>query len=319
MFAYVDNFFYLFHPGAGVGKEVYVQIAAVFTRLNIPLHEIMIGSKFKALGWMWDTSPTDGPPCMVCADDKYEHMMRQLPVWAAADKLPYSEVESIIGFLQWIAAGFPAGTPHLAYLRACLYQHPGGADSRRDVHLSKEAREALAFWLRFFPQWDKRCPVFLDFGPMVGPEVLWRFDASTHWGMGALMWEVGSSTAYFIQHKWTVKEREIAFIIDRESTGVMEGMAAVRCARAFSPKCRGKRVLMEGDNEALSRGLKRCYSRTPAMMGYIHSVWSDTSHARICLRPVHIKGRHTFHTCAMKMSHARALAVPQKGSTTNVL
>jgi len=226
----------------------------------------------------------------VCADDKYAHLMRTLPEWAATHTLAYREVESVIGFLTWISAGFPAGIPHLAYLRACLYQHPGGADSPHPVRLSKEAREALAFWLRFFPQWDKRCPVFLDFGPMVGPEFLWRFDASTDWGMGAFMWEVGSDEAYFIQHKWTEEERKHAFVLDRESTGVMEGMAAVRCAAAFSSRCRGKRVLMEGDNEALSRGLRKCYSRTRTMLGHIHLVWAHTTKARICLRPAHVKG-----------------------------
>jgi hypothetical protein len=292
MFAYVDNFFYLSHPAAGGRrtKAIFDQIASIFTRLGIPLHELMIGTRFKGLGWMWDTSPTDGPPCMVCADDKYEHLQRMLPEWAAAVSLPYREVESIVGFLAWMSAGFPAGIPHLAYLRACLSQHKGGARSVHPVMLSKQAREALAFWCRFIPHWDMRCPVFLDFGPMVGPEVLWRFDASTDWGMGAFMWVVGSPIASYIKHEWTDAERKHAFVVDRVSTGVMEGMAAVRCAAAFSVLCQGKRVLMEGDNEALTRGLRKCYSRTPAMLGHIHTVWSHTSRARICLRHAHVKG-----------------------------
>jgi hypothetical protein len=293
MFAYVDNFFYLHHPAEG-GKveELHSSITAVFTRLGVPLHELMVGQWFKALGWMWDTSPTDGPPCMVCAEDKYVHLVRKLPEWAAASSLPYQEVESIIGFLAWISTGFPAGTPHVANVRACLAQHPHGPGTPVPVRLSGEARAAIAFWLRFFPDWNKRCPVFTDFGPMVGPEVLWRFDASTDWGMGAFMWEVGSTTAFYITHEWTVDERRQAFVVDRESTGVMEGMAAARCAATFSKlkRCRGKRVLMEGDNEALTRGLRRGYSRTSAMMGHIHTVWTHVTRARICLRPAHVKG-----------------------------
>ena len=316
MFAYVDNFFYLTHPAAcgRRTKAIFEQIASVFTRLGVPLHELMIGTWFKALGWMWDTSPTDGPPCMMCAEDKFKHLSRELPEWAAASSLPYSEVESIIGFLSWISAGFPAGIPHLAYLRACLAQHPGGAGSRHPVKLSKQAREALAFWLRFFPKWDRRCPVFLDFGPMVGPEVLWRFDASTDWGMGAFMWEVGSHVAHYILHEWTADERRHAFVVDRVSTGVMEGMAAVRCAIAFSGRCRGKRVLMEGDNEALSRGLRKCYSKTPAMLGHIHTVWSRTSRARICLRATHVKG-----SALHKRVVAHAQLSPPRGVHSHVL
>jgi hypothetical protein len=306
MIAYVDNFFYLMHPAAGGthAKAVFKRIDSVFTRLGIPLHERMNGKWFKGLGWMWDTSPDPGPPCMVCADDKHAHMLRKLPEWAAAKALPYHEleVESIIGFLQWISAGFPAGLPHLAYLRVCLSQHQGGAGSSRPVRLTKQAREAMAFWSRFFPEWDKRCPVFLDFGPMVGAEVLWRFDASTDWGMGAFMWEIGSSKGYYILHEWTEEERKHAFVLDRVSTGVMEGMAAVRCASAFSKICKGKRVLMEGDNESLSRGLRKCYSRTQTMQGHIHGVWARTTKARICLRPTHIKGM-TPH--AHTATHAR--------------
>jgi hypothetical protein len=311
MFAYVDNFFYLMHPKQeGRSQAIFKQIASVFTRLGIPLHEYMIGTSFKALGWMWDTSPTDGPPCMVCADDKYDHLMRKLPVWAAAEALPYTEVEHIIGFLTWVSYGFHTGVPHLAYVRACLYEHKGGSRSLLPVVLSERAREALSFWLQFFPKWDKRCPVFLGFGPMAGAEVLWRFDASTDWGMGAIMWEIGSDTAHYIMHEWTVEEREHAFVIERVSTGVMEGMAAVRCATAFSEPSHGKRVLMEGDNEALARGLRKCYSKTPRMLDHIHTVWQHTSRARVCLRATHVKGK------AHALSRTRTRC-PRKGERTH--
>lgn len=132
---------------------------------------------------------------------------------------------------------------------------------------------------------------------MAEPEVLWRFDASTEWGMGAFMWVVGEPTAVFIMHKWTAKEREHAFVKDRESTGVMEGMAAVRCARAFAKRSRGKRVLMEGDNESLARGLNRGYSSNPKMMKPIITVAGLAAKEGVHLRSMHIKGMHTRRTC----------------------
>ena len=138
-------------------------------------------------------------------------------------------VESIIGFLQWITSGFPAGKPHIGYLRHSLAATKRKVDGSAIVILDARSREALAFWARFFRTWDGRCPVFLDFGPMATAEVLWRYDASTEWGMGAFSWHVGSDVAYYILHEWTTDERRLAFVDTRESTTILEAMASIRC------------------------------------------------------------------------------------------
>jgi hypothetical protein len=296
MIAYVDNFFLFAHPampGSNV-DALFAKAESVFKRLNIPLHERMIGTSFKGLGWMWDTSSPDEPPSMICADDKYDHLLRKLPQWATATELPFAEVESIIGFLSWISAGFPIGKPHLAYLRADLKihreNHCGAGPTKGTVKLTPRAREALYFWSKFIPKWDKRCSVYLDYGPMAGPEVLWRVDASTEWGMGAFMWVIGEPTGTYIMHKWTKAERTSAFVVDRESTGVLEGMAAVRCTQAFARLCVGKRILMEMDNEALSHGIRKCYSKLTSMMNLIRGVCELAATTRVHLRAAHIKG-----------------------------
>ena len=125
MFAFVDNFFFLFHPCAGGPSkaDLFARIENVFRGLHVPLHEQMCGTSFSGLGWMWDTSPVDGPPFMICADDKYAYLCGQLPIWAAADELPFSQIESVIGFLDWISFGFPLGKPQLAHLRGELNAH----------------------------------------------------------------------------------------------------------------------------------------------------------------------------------------------------
>jgi hypothetical protein len=135
---------------------------------------------------------------------------------------------------------------------------------------------------------------------MAEPEVLWRFDASTDWGMDAVMWVIGEPTAVFVMHKWTAVDRRHAFVDKRESTGVMEGMAAVRCASAFAKRSRGKRVLMEGDNEALARGLNRGYSSTPKMMKPIITVGEVVAEAGVHLRSTHIIGTCTL-TCTPRL------------------
>ena len=231
---------------------------------------------------------------------------RQLPIWHASSKLSVREVERIIGFLMWLSAGFPIGRPHLGCLRAVLKHHKATYVRKRgeckrdqiDGPPRRPCSRGHLFLAPFLPlKWNRQRPVFLDFGPMVGPEVLWRYDASTDSGMGAVAWKIGSDVACFIRHEWTTAERKHAFVKDRVSTGVMEGMAAYRCANAFSKMFAGKRVLMEGDNASLTLGISRC-SPTRLMMRHIHSVCSVVARHQICLRSAHVKGRHCLmHTC----------------------
>ena len=190
------------------------------------------------------------------------------------------------------------GAINAAHLRLCLYKHKGGSSSAKPVCLDRRAREAIFFWHRFIPKWDRSCPVFLDFGPVASAQIIWQFDASTDWGMGTFMWDTTSAEGYYILHEWDGAERDDAMAVERLSTTILEGMAAVRCACAFARRSRGKRVLLQGDNEALARGLRRCYSKHPKIMGFIHSVWAKASAHNICLRSTHIMGVCTdIYTC----------------------
>ena len=319
MFAYVDNFFYLFHPKDpfirkwwGTPSRLYDAIERVFQLLDVPLHEFMIGTRFKGLGWMWDLTG-QGRPVMECAEDKFAHLCRKLREWAPAHSLTYKEIERAIGFLTWISAGFTLGRPHLAYLRMDLAKHRSRSSDKRhqrhsdqDVTLSAESREALRFWGSFFPRWNRRCHVFLDYGPMAGPEVLWRVDASTRWGMGAIMWEPGAKVAYFVQHRWTARERRHAFSLQRESTGVLEAMAAAICVLAFARASSGKRVLLEVDHHSLSLAVRRSYSGNDKMMAEVKKITMAVAREEIVLRCAHVVGA-CARDCAHKTwQHARA-------------
>ena len=304
---YVDNFFDFEHELAeGLSpRETFAKIERLFAALDIPLHERMVGKKFKALGWMWDTS-VEGAPLMVCADNKYAYLLQCLPVWASAAILPRADVESAIGFLHWISAAFPLGLPHIQYARHDVIKHMRSPKTT-GVVLSPESRNGFAFWNKFMPTWDQRSRVFLDFGPMRHADVLWRFDASTDWGMGAFIWDLTANTGFYILHEWTENERDFAKGPVRESTGVFEAMAAVRCVRAFAGLSNGRRVLMEGDNEALAYGLRKCYSKNKKMLGMIQSVWESVCAAHAVLRTAHIVGA-VYNTVADHLSHNRERA-----------
>ena len=108
-----------------------------------------------------------------------------------------------------------------------------------------------------------------------------------------------------------------AFVVDRESTTLLEAMAAGRCAHSFAHSCAGKRVLMEGDNEALTQALSKCYSRLPGVIRCIHTVWHGLSSERICMRSSHIIG--TYTSVALAHLHVPSGAVWQFLMTTFVL
>jgi hypothetical protein len=190
------------------------------------------------------------------------------------------------------------GRPHMSSLRMNLARHEfkvkyNSLRKRSKVIMCKESREALHFWNKFIPTWDKRCQVFLDFGPMAAPQVLWRLDASTEWGCGAFMWPIGATSGFYILHEWTGAERDEAFVVERPSTGVLEAMAAVRCAKAFAKLCTGKRVLMEMDNEALAHGIRKCYTKNACMNNLVRGVCESTTVARVNVLSAHIKGART--------------------------
>ena len=180
--------------------------------------------------------------------------------------------------------------------------------------LGKRSCEALYFWNKFIPTWDKRCQVYLDFGPMAAPQVLWRLDASTEWGCGAFMWPIGEASGFYILHEWTGAERDEAFVVERESTGVLEAMAAVRCAKAFAKLCAGMRVLMEMDNEALAHGIRKYYSKYEPMNNLIRGVCELATVARVNILAAHIKGTNPYtcpnHTCTITLP-TQPLAPPR--------
>lgn len=195
MMAFVDNFYNFVHPASGVKFDQRRRaIEQVFVDLGIPLHERNESPyMFKALGWHWDLTATDGPPVMVCAEDKFAYIKARLRVWAVSKRLTIKSYESIVGILRWLAAGFRVGRAHLGYLMHECAQHARAAErpSRyvgppwlRSFEVGPMAQQALRFWARFFPRWNGRCPVFLDFGPRPRSswEAIGRVDASTDWG-----------------------------------------------------------------------------------------------------------------------------------------
>ena len=322
MMAFVDNFYNFVHPATGVEFDERRQaIEQVFEELGIPLHERNESPYlFKALGWWWDLAAIDGPPVMVCAEDKFDYIKFKLKVWAVCDRLTLKDYEKIVGILRWLAAGFRVGRAHLGFLMAEAAQHAHAAVAPRSGYVGppwlrtfavgEMAKQALLFWARFFPKWDGRCPVFLDFGPKASWEAVGRVDASTDWGCGGWLWIRGQPQAWAFKHKWSKVERERSMRgpdgtrLLRESTTVLEAMAHERWMRVFARMCAGLRVLLEGDNRNVTRAIHRAYSTRPAVMACVHGVCESAARHSVCLRVRWVLGI-LFNRIADLLSHDR--------------
>ena len=80
---------------------------------------------WKGLEWMWDVA---GAPMMVCMEDIYfVFFSSHLSKWAGNPPLAFAELESAVGLMLFLAAGFSLGGAQVACLRGPLTEHATAA------------------------------------------------------------------------------------------------------------------------------------------------------------------------------------------------
>jgi hypothetical protein len=305
--AYVDNFF-LIQPATDPRLQQRVDaFYAMFEAAGIPLHEVSVGQRFKGLGWLWDTASMQ----MSCPEDKHVVLCQYLATWVAnlrrpAPAMSLADLETCVGIMQWLSAGFPIGRAsltHLIHLKTeakALQRRKRLSASTAVVKVTKQGRFALEFWHEAFAAWDRHCPIRMGFSPAASWEVLGRVDASTDWGCGGIYYD-GTNLWYFM-HKWTDGERSDAFVEKRASTGVMEMMGAHHWLRVFGGFCTGRRLQLELDNSASVLTLEASYTKTEAMLDVLKPVLRMCVEQHIILRARHIMGV-VFNQVADLLSH----------------
>ena len=306
--AYVDNFFGLWHlkaPGLSPHERC-ERAEALFARLGIKLHECMVGVPlWKGLGWMWDVA---NAPVMVCMEDKFVFFSTRLAGWAGKPSLVFAELESAVGLMLFLAAGFSLGRAQVACLRGPLTAHATAAAAvgkhRFACPLTHQAQTAIAWWHTFFGTWDRRCPCVLSFGPVASFEVLIRVDASTEWGCGGWAWVRGSDKAFFFTHEWSAEDRLLSFVRSRESTGCLETYGVALAAERFAHLCEGRRVLVESDGQCAIQALQKAYSDKANMMVFIMRAWEALTRVFATARFSHVVGVR-FNRVADLLSHGR--------------
>jgi hypothetical protein len=87
------------------------------------------------------------------------------------------------------------------------------------------------------------------------------------------------------------------------SSGVMEGLAVLWWMRVFARSCRGKRLLLEGDNSATMQAIRKGYSPSPSLMATVHRVCQSEARHRIVLRARAILGMCTHALMHLRATH----------------
>lgn len=309
MLAYVDNFFKIV-PRCEVAEfeAVCANLERAFEEGGIALHERMIGTTFKGLGWVWDLVAW----VMICPEKKFASIFSLVCEWAGRVVMSLLELQSCVGLLQWLSAGFPSGKADVAFLihlrtRGERQQRNQGRSPQHiEVKVSKQAGESLRFWAAFLKSWDRRCPIFEGFSPHATWQALGRADACTDWGCGGVLLcpdgRGGLMMRAFL-HKWTAAERERAFVTERESTGILEMEGALRWLSLFASELTGLRVQLELDNASAVLALDSCYSQNSKMMGIVRKFRETMCSHHICLRTRFILSE--INAIADALSHGR--------------
>ena len=287
--SYVDNFYDITHTALVADlPERWGGIDSIFADLGIPLHERNESpDRFKALGWWWDMSRNDRPPQMECDPKKFVFVKNLLLELYKRVEVAVKELESLVGILRWLSSGFQVGKPHLGFLVADLVGHREKHKKRwrqLPIKLSDRAQSAIRFWAKVFPRWSGHSEVFQDFGPTASWQAIGRVDASTDWGCGGWLWVRGEPEAYGFAHQWTLKERARAKCEIRESTSMLEAMGVVMWFHRLGKRVRGLRLLLEGDNENVARGIARAYTPKPKLMNCILAACESIARLSICIR-----------------------------------
>jgi hypothetical protein len=307
---YVDNFF-LVSPEGGMSIARECELIRVLGLVGISLHEIQDdGGAFNGLGWDWVRSQA-GCWFMVCPADKKVIMCGYLSSWADVNvsSLSLTDCRKAVGLLEWISDGFPVGKPDVSPLvgmrtagEAMLARRPSLSPVAVMVPFTPHAKEAVSFWALMFGRWDGRCQVIENFGPHVSWQCLAQVDASTDWGCGGFVLSPAGLVGF--AHEWTADERSLAFVNVRESTGLLELMAAEWLFVLLGQRCEGFRLELDMDNRESARSLQSGFSPKPLLLSPIRNIWKFCVDSRVVLRVRHVLGV-PFNQIADALSHNR--------------
>jgi hypothetical protein len=248
------------------------------------LHEEEHGTDFPFLGWQWRLA-WEGVPAwpmvMICPSEKLAVFVSSFKEASSLPSLPLRVIQSLLGILAWLRPAFPLAGAFISPLadlrRQCRSFSAGrrhGGPSLARARVSPVAREALLWCHELLSSWDCVAPVRAPFGPFHEAERHGWVDASTSFGVGGVFFNPSASPPVLegFVRPWTESERKMAFVSVRSSSGVMEMLGLFVWTLWFATDCKGCRLALRTDSDAVKLAFAKGFSSSSAMMDHLHDL-----------------------------------------------
>ena len=258
--------------------------------LGAKVHEQQRGTSFNGLGWDWNTTLMT----FTCPEDKLLHYRNQAKKWAEdgakTNKLSAKRVEKLTGTLNFLSMAAPCLRLPIAHLK--LLKRKAESRKSRSVTLTFGALDAIKWLDRFLTAWTGSGKITAPFSPRDSWESLFRCDASSDFGFGAVVFP--QSVGVF--NKWTEDERIRARESDvpgegdlaTDSSTVIELLALKNSLQILGPRLRGMRVQFELDSQTAVCDLRSWSAGRPGILTIVSAIWELIISLEITPRFEHI-------------------------------
>ena len=303
---YVDNWALFSSAGDVTHSKRAADLKSWIEKCGPTTHELQSGTKFNSLGWDWNTSKQ----ILSCPDDKL-HFIRNKMV-DLARRVPYLQsldletAESITGFMNWMSVAWREAKLLINPLRKAIKAARRG--DKRSIAVTPVCLHAITAAASFLDSWSGRRPFFSDFSPITTWHFLVRSDGSTKYGAGGVMvpgfdcfshkWDAAESERLWGVSRDTDTAHPLALTstpaltsdtkgssdLERESSSIAELLAILYALRTFGLQIRGRRVLLEIDNESMYFALRSWFSDKAYILDLLNEIYGTIFHYNIIIR-----------------------------------
>jgi len=310
---YVDNWALFSSKGDKTHDSRAARLKSTIEACGPSTHEFQSGTRFNSLGWDWDTSRM----IISCPEDKLNFIRNKLNEVAGHVRSPHTtqypmidvvDAEMIVGFMNWMSVAWREAKRLINPLRIMLKINQKKDKSRMNVQ--PDCAHAILMAASFLEEWPGSRPFFQDFSPIASWEFLIRSDGSTSHGAGAVLYP--GCLGYL--HQWDEAERArllntpshsseeplIDTSLERESSSIAELLAILYALWTFGPQIKGRRVLLEFDNESMYFALRRWFSDKSHILVLLDEIFKICFSFSIILRVEYIP--REFNTVADALS-----------------
>ena len=279
---YVDDYLVMIRPHAHLTSTerltvAQTQIITMAKRLGVTLDKFDSGTCLEFLGITIDTDAM----CFRVPQQKKTHILAELAQWSTKSSCRKRELDSLIGYLQFITRVIPWGR---AFLGRCIRISCSKTHPNHHIRLNNEFRLDVKWWQSVLPTWSG-ISFFYDDDWLEPPE--FEVDAS-------LLGHGCYNFPHYYSEPWSPSELAEAARDRRESMPFLELLAIAKACATFCHDWSGKRVLCRSDCEPASFALTNKYSRVPQMQRLIRVIGVLALHSNFDIRVKHITTLHNI-------------------------